>query len=45
VRTLARTSAGATFDARGEHALKGVADPVRIYAVSPSPPVGGGTEG
>jgi len=33
VADLARTSAGVTFEDRGEHALKGVADPVRAYAV------------
>ena len=33
VRGLARTSAGVTFDDRGEHALKGVAEPQRVYAV------------
>jgi adenylate cyclase len=33
VRALARTSAGVTFEDRGEHALKGVADPQRVYAV------------
>jgi len=33
VRSLARTSAGVTFDDRGEHELKGVADPQRLYAV------------
>jgi len=33
VRSLARTSAGVAFDDRGEHALKGVADPQRLYAV------------
>jgi adenylate cyclase len=33
VRSLARTSADVTFDDRGEHALKGVAEPQRIYAV------------
>ncbi|MBI2723532.1 MAG: adenylate/guanylate cyclase domain-containing protein [Chloroflexi bacterium] len=33
VRALARTSAGVTFDDRGEHALKGVADAQRLYAV------------
>jgi class 3 adenylate cyclase len=33
VRGLARTSAGVTFEDRGEHALKGVADPQRVYAV------------
>jgi len=35
VRDLARTSAGVTFEDRGEHALKGVADPVRVFAVRP----------
>jgi class 3 adenylate cyclase len=33
VRDLARTSAGVMFDDRGEHALKGIADPVRVFAV------------
>ncbi|MDP9237940.1 MAG: adenylate/guanylate cyclase domain-containing protein [Chloroflexota bacterium] len=33
VRDLARTSAGVTFEDRGEHALKGVADAQRVYAV------------
>jgi class 3 adenylate cyclase len=33
VRALARTSAGVTFEDRGERALKGVADPQRVYAV------------
>jgi class 3 adenylate cyclase/pimeloyl-ACP methyl ester carboxylesterase len=33
VRGLARTSAGVTFEDRGEHALKGVADPQRVYRV------------
>jgi len=33
VRGLARTSAGASFDDRGEHELKGVADPQRLYVV------------
>ena len=33
VRGLARTSAGVTFEDRGEHALKGVADPQRLFAV------------
>ena len=32
VRGLARTSANVTFDDRGEHDLKGVADPQRLYA-------------
>jgi class 3 adenylate cyclase len=35
VRSLARTSAGVTFEDRGEHALKGVADPQRVFAVRP----------
>ena len=33
VRDLARTSAGVAFEDRGEHALKGIADPVRLFAV------------
>ncbi|TMA80621.1 MAG: alpha/beta fold hydrolase [Deltaproteobacteria bacterium] len=33
VRGLARTSASVTFEDRGESMLKGVADPVRLYAV------------
>jgi class 3 adenylate cyclase len=33
VRSLARTSAGVVFEDRGEHALKGVADAQRVYAV------------
>ena len=33
VRSLARTSAGVTFEDRGEHSLKGIADPVRVYRV------------
>ncbi|MDP9239012.1 MAG: adenylate/guanylate cyclase domain-containing protein [Chloroflexota bacterium] len=33
IRELARTSAGVVFEDRGEHALKGVADAVRVYAV------------
>jgi class 3 adenylate cyclase len=33
VRGLARTSAGVTFEDRGEHALKGVGEPVRVFAV------------
>ncbi len=36
VRGLARTSAGVTFEDRGDHQLKGVADPVRVFAVRPS---------
>jgi len=33
VRSLARTSAGVDFEDRGEHDLKGVADPQRLFAV------------
>ena len=33
VRALARTSAAVTFEDRGEHALKGVGEPQRLYAV------------
>jgi class 3 adenylate cyclase/pimeloyl-ACP methyl ester carboxylesterase len=33
VRDLARTSAGVTFDDRGEHELKGVGEPQRLFAV------------
>lgn len=33
VRGLVRTSAGAAFEDRGEHALKGVVEPQRVYAV------------
>jgi class 3 adenylate cyclase len=33
VRGLARTSAGVSFDDRGEHALKGIAEPQRLWAV------------
>ncbi|TMB66065.1 MAG: adenylate/guanylate cyclase domain-containing protein [Chloroflexi bacterium] len=33
VRGLARTSAGVRFEDRGEQALKGVGDPVRVWAV------------
>ena len=33
VADLARTSAGVTFEDRGEHALKGIAEPVRVFAV------------
>jgi class 3 adenylate cyclase len=35
VRGLARTSAGVAFEDRGEHALKGLADAVRVFAVRP----------
>jgi class 3 adenylate cyclase len=34
LRGLARTSAGVSFEDRGEQSLKGVGDPVRVYAVS-----------
>jgi class 3 adenylate cyclase len=37
VRDLARTSAGVTFEDRGEHELKGIADPVRVFAVTRTP--------
>ena len=33
VRGMARSSAGVTFDDRGEHEMKGVGEPVRVYAV------------
>jgi len=33
VRGLARTSAGVTFDDLGEHELKGIAEPQRLFAV------------
>jgi class 3 adenylate cyclase len=33
VRDLARTSAGVTFEDRGEQALKGVGEPVRVWSV------------
>jgi class 3 adenylate cyclase len=33
VRDLARTSAGVTFEDRGERELKGVSEPVRLFAV------------
>src|SRR3989441_10698622 len=33
VRTLARTSAAVRFEDRGEQALKGVGDPVRVWAI------------
>ena len=36
VRDLARTSAGVTFEDRGEHDLKGIEDAVRVYAVRDS---------
>ena len=36
VRDLARTSAGVSFEDRGERELKGVSEPVRVYAVRES---------
>jgi adenylate cyclase len=33
VRSLARTSAGVRFEERGEQALKGAGEPVRVWAV------------
>jgi class 3 adenylate cyclase len=36
VRALARTSARVVFEDRGEHELKGVSDPQRMYAVAPA---------
>jgi class 3 adenylate cyclase len=33
VRDLARTSAGVSFEDRGERELKGVGEPVRVFAV------------
>lgn len=33
VRGMARTSTGVTFEDRGEQEMKGVGDPVRVYAV------------
>ena len=33
VRSLARTSAGVEFEDRGEHAVKGVGELQRVYAV------------
>ncbi len=33
VRGLARTSAGVAFEDRGEHELKGIAEPQRLFAV------------
>ena len=40
VRGLARTSAGAVFTDRGEHALKGVSEPLRIWLAAPVAPNG-----
>jgi class 3 adenylate cyclase len=33
IRSLARTSAGVSFEDRGEHTLKGIDEPLRLYAV------------
>ena len=33
VRGLARTSAGVSFEDRGEHDLKGIVEPQRLFAV------------
>ena len=33
VRDLARTSAGVSFEDRGKRELKGVGEPVRVFAV------------
>lgn len=33
VRSLARTSAGVVFEDRGEQTLKGIEEPVRVFAV------------
>ena len=33
VGSVARTSAGVAFEDRGEHELKGVAEPQRLFAV------------
>lgn len=37
VRGMARTSAGVAFDDRGEQAMKGVGEPVRVYVVRGQP--------
>jgi len=39
VRSLARTSAGVSFTDRGEHRLRGVSEPVRLWPVSDAPDV------
>ena len=33
IRDLARTSAGVSFEDRGEHSLRGIDHPVRLFAV------------
>lgn len=40
VRDLARASAGVSFEDRGEHELKGVSEPVRVFAIRPSTSAG-----
>jgi class 3 adenylate cyclase len=35
VRSLARTSAGVRFEDKGEHVLKGVGEPMRVWALGP----------
>jgi adenylate cyclase len=42
VRDLARTSANVTFEDRDERELKGVSEPVRVFAVHPSTGSGAG---
>ena len=37
VRALARTSTGVGFEDRGEHALKGISEPQRVFAVKHAP--------
>ena len=37
VRSLARTSMGVRFEDRGEQALRGVGEPVRVWAVREGP--------
>ena len=45
VADLARTSAGVRFEDRGEQALKGIDDPVRVWAVLKEPSRLSRTEG
>jgi class 3 adenylate cyclase len=40
VRSLARTSVAVRFEDRGPHILKGIADPLRLFAVRPKEPGG-----
>jgi class 3 adenylate cyclase len=37
IRDLARTSAGVTFEDRGEQSLKGIVEPLRVFAVHAAP--------